>query len=290
MSLAKSASLGLSFYEENNILERKPNDSDERITQIINAVYRQVVGNSYIMKQERVVNAESRFRNGQLSVRDFVRQIANSDLYRRRFFENSPRYRFTELNFKHLLGRTPENQDEMRFHSDILDTYGYEADINAYVDSEEYSEAFGDNIVPYFRGYKTTKNRTMVEFTHSFAMLRGVASSDYGTNLRSPAIHKNVLTQTAVPIVPPSGGAVGYGWAFQGNDDFSSATRQGVGAGDDGQIFRVEVTGYRAKSFNRQPKFRWSNKVYMIPYNQLSDIYQKVHQQGGAIASITPVN
>lgn len=289
MSLEKSASLGLSFYEEDAIIERKPNDSDERTNQIINAVYRQVLGNSYVMKSERVVNAESRFRNRQLTVRELVRAIANSEAYRSRFFETCPRYRFTELNFKHLLGRTPENQDEMRFHSDILDNYGYEADIDAYIDSEEYTEAFGDDIVPYFRGYKTDNNRTMVEFTHSFAMLRGVASSDYGSNLTSPVIHKNVLTQTPISIKPPSGGAAGAGWAFQ-STPLDSATRQGVGADEDGKIFRVEVTGYRSKTVNRVSKFRRPNKVHMVSYSQLSELYQRVHKQGGAIASITPIN
>lgn len=289
MSLERSANLGLSFYEEDTIIERKPNDSDERTNQIINAVYRQVLGNSYVMKSERVVNAESRFRNRQLNVREFVRAIANSDAYRRRFFESCPRYRFTELNFKHLLGRTPENQDEMRFHSDILDNYGYEADIDAYIDSEEYTEAFGDDIVPYFRGYKTNNNRTMVEFTHSFAMLRGVASSDYGSNLTSPVIHKNVLTQTPISVIPPSGGAAGNGWAFKGTD-LDSATRQGVGADEDGKVFRVEVTGYSAKKFNRIPKFSRANKVYNVSYNQLSELYQRIHKQGASIASITPIN
>ncbi|WP_373478438.1 phycobilisome rod-core linker polypeptide [Geminocystis sp.] len=286
MSLQQGANLGISLFEDADILERKPHDSDERISQIINAVYRQVLGNSYVMKSERLVNAESRFRNGQLTVRDFVRAIANSDLYRQRFFEPSPRYRFTELNFKHLLGRTPENQDEMRYHSDVLDTLGYEADINVYVDSDEYTEAYGDNIVPYYRGYKTDNNRTMVEFTHLFAMLRGAASSDSNS---SPVIHKSILTQTPLAIIPPSGGSAGSGWAFQ-DTPLMAATRQGVGAGDDGKIYKVEVTGYRAKVYNAFPKYRRPNKVYMIPYNQLSELYQTIHKQGASIASITPVN
>ncbi|BAQ61070.1 phycobilisome phycoerythrin-associated linker polypeptide [Geminocystis sp. NIES-3708] len=286
MSLQQAANLGISLFEDANIIERKPNDSDERISQIINAAYRQVLGNSYIMSSERLVNAESRFRNGQLSVRDFVRAIANSDLYRQRFFEPSPRYRFTELNFKHLLGRTPENQEEMRYHSDILDTLGYEADIDAYLDSDEYSEAYGDNIVPYYRGYKTDNNRTMVEFTHLFAMLRGAASSDSN---KSPVIHKSVLTQTPLSVIPPSGGAAGAGWAFQ-DTPLTSATRQGVGAGDDGKIYRVEVTGYRAKVYNSFPKYRRPNKVYMVPFNKLFQLYQTIHKQGASVASVTPVN
>jgi phycoerythrin-associated linker protein len=289
MSLQQSANLGISFFEEANIIERKPHDSDETITQIINAVYRQVVGNSYIMGSERVVNAESRFRNGQLTVRELVREIANSDLYRQRFFEPCPRYRFTELNFKHFLGRTPENQEEMRYHSDILDTLGYQADINAYIDSEEYTEAYGDNIVPFYRGYKTNNNRTMVEFTHMFAMLRGAASSDVGKRLQSPVIHKSVLTQTPLAVIPPSGGASGNGWAFQ-DTPLTSATRQGVGASDDGKIYKVEVTGYRAKVYNSFPKYRRPNKVYMVPFNKLFELYVTLHKQGASVASVTPVN
>jgi len=289
MSLQQGAKLGISLFEETPIIERKPNDSDDRINQIINAVYRQVVGNSYIMGSERVTNAESRFRNGQLTVRDFVRAIANSDLYRQRFFETCPRYRFTELNFKHFLGRTPENQAEMRYHSDILDTLGYEADINAYIDSDEYTEAFGDNIVPYYRGYKTANNRTMVEFTHLFAVLRGAASADVGKALHSPVIHKSVLTQTPLSVIPPSGGSIGSGWAFQ-DTPLTSATRQGVGADEDGTIYRVEVTGYRAKVYNSFPKFRRPNKVYMVPFNKLFELYVTLHKQGASVASITPIN
>ena len=126
----------------------------------------------------------------------------------------------------------------------------------------------------------------MVEFTHIFAMLRGAASSDSNN---SPVIHKSILTQTPLAIIPPSGGSAGSGWAFQ-DTPLMAATRQGVGAGDDGKIYKVEVTGYRAKVYNAFPKYRRPNKVYMIPYNQLSELYQTIHKQGASIASITPVN
>jgi phycoerythrin-associated linker protein len=38
------------------------------------------------------------------------------------------------------------------------------------------------------------------------------------------------------------------------------------------------------------PKFRWSNKVLLVPFDELSDTYQRIHKQGGKIASITAVN
>ena len=52
----------------------------------------------------------------------------------------------------------------------------------------------------------------------------------------------------------------------------------------------IEVTSYRSKSVNNFSKFRRSNKVYLVPYDKLSEEYQRIHRQGGVIASVTPVN
>ena len=46
-------------------------------------------------------------------MREFVRLVAKSGLYKEKFFENCNPYRFIELNFKHLLGRAPNNSQEM---------------------------------------------------------------------------------------------------------------------------------------------------------------------------------
>jgi phycoerythrin-associated linker protein len=243
------------------------------------------------MESERAVVPESQFKRGELSVREFVRALAKSEAYSSRFFETSPRYRFIELNFKHLLGRTPEGLEEMRVHSTILDTEGFAAEIDSYLDSDEYQNAYGENIVPYYRGYKTEPNRTMVEFTHMFAMLRGASSSDFKGSLagKSPVLNQYVIQNTPLAVIPPSGGAAGNGWSFQ-EPALGSRSRQGAGAGEEGKVFRVEVTGYSSPGVvNRVSKFRRSNKVYLVPFNQLSETYQRIHKQGGVIASITPV-
>jgi phycoerythrin-associated linker protein len=65
--------------------------------------------------------------------------------------------------------------------------------------------------------------------------------------------------------------------------------RRGVSPSSEGKMYRIEVTGYRAKSVNTVSKFRQSNQVYLVPYNRLSQEYQRIHKQGGVIASITPV-
>jgi phycoerythrin-associated linker protein len=245
------------------------------------------------MESVRAVVPESQFKRGELSVREFVRALAKSAAYSSRFFETCPRYRFIELNFKHLLGRTPEGLEEMRAHSTILDTEGFEAEIDSYIDSDEYQNAYGENIVPYYRGYKTEPSRTMVEFTHIFAMLRGASSSDFKGSLagKTPVLNQYVIQSTPLAVIPPSGGVAGDGWSFQERAIGSRSQGSfGVGTGQEGKVFRIEVTGYGSPGVvNRVSKFRRSNQVYLVPFNQLSETYKRIHKQGGVISSITPV-
>ena len=291
MVFGPASRLGVSLFEETPCLELMPGRSEEEVETIIRAVYRQVLGNAYVMESERATIPESQFKRGELSVREFVRALAKSDVYSSRFFDTCPRYRFVELNFKHLLGRAPDGLEEMRGHSTILDTQGFEAEIDSYLDSDEYQNAYGENIVPYYRGYKTQPGQNMVGFTHMFALLRGASSSDFKGSLsgKSPVLNKYVIQETPVAIIPPSGGSVGDGWSFP---DRQRAVKSvyNVGSGDEGKVFRIEVTGYRTSAKNRIQKIRQSNQVYVVPFSRLSQEYQRIHKQGGVIASITAVN
>ena len=291
MVFGPASRLGVSRFEETPPVEWIPGLSADDLETIIQAVYRQVLGNAYVMESERLTTAESQFKDGTYSVREFARAVAKSGMYRARFFESSPRYRYTELNFRHLLGRAPNGYDEMKMHSDILDSEGFEADIDSYIDSDEYQDSFGEDFVPFIRGYKSEAARTMVEFTHTFELVRGASSSSLKGNISGtkPRLNALVSNATPTPIVAPSGGS--DGWAFQPTDAVRDPKgRQGVGAGSNGKVYRIEVTAYRAKSVNRVSSFRRSNKVYLVPYDKLSAEYQRIHRQGGVIASVTPVN
>ena len=164
---------------------------------VIRAVYRQVLGNAYIMESERPVVPESQLKQGIIDVREFVRQVAKSELYRSRFFDNVYRYRAIELNFKHLLGRAPDDYSETIHHSNILDEKGFEADIDSYLDSDEYLDAFGENIVPYYRGYKTQTGKKILEFTNMLQLVRSNSSSDknLATN-NEPQLVRSLITNT----------------------------------------------------------------------------------------------
>ena len=280
------------FSEESEApLELLPGDEDSKKEQIIRAVYKQVLGNAYVMESERQLVPESQFKLGEISVREFVRRIAKSDLYRGRFFETCARYRYIELAFRHLMGRAPIDFQEMRDHSERLDAKGYDADIDSFLDCDDYQNAFGEWIVPYQRGWKTESCTTLQEFTWSFQLLRGNSSSSLKGDLAgiSSKLGGAAYQNRPLAVVPPSSSETS-GWSFRPSRNLQDApTRLGVGAGEEGMTYRVEVTGYSANNVRRISRYVRSNRVYYVPFNKLSEQFIRIHREGGKIASITPV-
>lgn len=286
MAFGPASRLGVSLFDETPPVEWVVGQSQGDTETIIRAVYRQVLGNAYVMESERLTVAESQFKRGELSVREFVRAVAKSDLYCSRFFTSCARYRAIELNFRHLLGRPPLDLEEMRSHSTILDTQGFAADIDSYIDSDEYQNTFGENIVPFIRGYKTEACTSMVQFTHTFELVRGASSSSLKGDLsgNSPKLNSLVINPTPTAVIP----SVGAGSTFRNPSD-APLTRRGAFAAPSSNFYRIEVTGYRAKTVNKVSQFRRSNKVYLVPFEQLSAQFQRIHAQGGLISSVTVV-
>ena len=180
MSLVKAPALGIERFANGQNKEhwRHASDSDKRA--IIRAVYQQVLGGQYLMASERLEGAESLFLNGYLSVREFVRTLAKSAQYRSRFFESCNPYRFIELNFKHLLGRAPQNKAEMLHHFTILQEQGYDAEIDSYIDSAEYSRNFGNDCVPHLHGWNYSTGQEGRQFSWLMQLARGAAASVKG--------------------------------------------------------------------------------------------------------------
>lgn len=184
-------------------LELVPVRTETEVEIVIKAAYKQVLGNAHIMESERLTVAESQLKRGEISVREFVRTIAKSELYKSRFIDNCPRYRSHELNFKHLLGRAPDDYQETLTHSQVLDSQGYEADIDTYIDSDEYQEVFGENIVPYYRGYKTQTGKKLLGYTNMFKMLESISTSDRaGAAGNAPRLVKSIIYNNPNGNVP----------------------------------------------------------------------------------------
>jgi phycocyanin-associated rod linker protein len=162
--------MGIRGITETTPLELRPNASQDQLNAILRAIYRQVLGNDHLFGADRkeLASAESLLRRGSLTVREFVRLIAKSEAYKRRFLYPNSQTRAIELNFKHLLGRAPTSPKDIARHLDIYHAGGHSAEIDSYIDSPEYLEAFGDNIVPYPRGFEYRKAHTTRDFTNLF--------------------------------------------------------------------------------------------------------------------------
>ena len=281
MTLANAAYLGIERFSSDRNKENWSNATENDKAALIRAVYKQVLGNQYIMASERLEGPESLFKRGYLSVREFVRQVAKSGLYRAKFFENCNAYRFIELNFKHLLGRAPQNKAEMLHHFTILQDRGFDAEIDSYIDSAEYQDRFGEEEVPYLHGFGYSKGQQGLQFGYMLQLARGVGASVRGDLLKNqsrlnPAVH----SEKPLPVVSPNT----KGSTFRAVPA-DGVTRQGVGAGEEGRVFRVEIAG-----FNNYRLHKRSNRVRFIPFNKLLQYQQQIHREGGRVVSLTPVN
>ncbi len=282
MTLANAAYLGIERFSLNRNRENWSNATENDKDVLIRAVYRQVLGNQYVMSSERLQGPESLFKRGYLSMRELVRQVAKSGLYKSKFFESTNPYRFIELNFKHLLGRAPQNKEEMLHHFTILQEQGYDAEIDSYLDSAEYQQRFGEEVVPYIHGWDYSVGQQGLQFSYILQLTRGAAGASVRGDLLknqsrlNPAVH----SESPLPVVSPN--AKGSVFRKVTSD---GVTRQGVGSGEEGRTFRVEITG-----FNNYRLHKRSNRVRFIPFNKLLEYQQQIQREGGRIASITPVN
>ncbi len=120
---------------------------------VINAIYCQVmdVFSGQVPAEFRRSDLDSKLRNGEISVREFVKSLASSESYRRRFYTPYPNTKVIEFLFRHLLGRAPATQAEIRQYNKILADQGLRAAVEAMVDSPEYARFFGEDVVPYNR-------------------------------------------------------------------------------------------------------------------------------------------
>jgi phycobilisome core-membrane linker protein len=120
---------------------------------IIKAAYRQLferdITRAYSQSNSYL---ESQVKNGDISMKEFVRRVCKSPLYRKQFFEPFINSRALELAFRHILGRGPSSREEVQKYFDIVSKGGLSALVDALVDSQEYSDYFGEETVPYLRG------------------------------------------------------------------------------------------------------------------------------------------
>ncbi|MDF5708151.1 MAG: phycobilisome rod-core linker polypeptide [Nostoc sp. S4] len=241
-------------------VELRSTNSTEEVEAVIRAVYKQVLGNAHLLESQRLVTGESQLRDRKISVRDFVRIVAKSDIYRTRFFETTAPYRFIELNFKHLLGRAPLEQAEVSEHIRRTVESGYDAEIDSYIDSPEYETTFGENIVPYYRGNSSQVGQKQVGYNRIFGIVRGVAETS--SAVKSSQLVYSVATNSPIKIKLPS--VIG-----------STEKR-----------FKILVQGGSGKFDNPR---RRATTEYIVPASNMTPQIQRINRTSGKIVSITEI-
>lgn len=241
--------------------ELKGNFSEEDLNTVIRAAYKQVLGNAHLMESQRNYSAESQLRHGNINVKGFISAIAKSQLYRDLFFEPVSQYRFIELNCKHLLGRAPKDQTEISYHVQVYQELGYDAEIDSYLQSEEYNQNFGENIVPYCRSSSASGLKN-VNFNRTFALAGSNSSSDVAN--KNAKLIQDLATNLATTLTAP----------YKGSGTPSNRIKR----------FRIVARGAGTTMQNKR-----SNVTYKINYAQMNKTIQYIHRQGGQILSITEI-
>jgi hypothetical protein len=153
------------------------------------------------------------------------------------------------------------------------------AEIDSYIDSPEYLEAFGDNIVPHPRGFEYRKAHTTRDFTNLFALYGGYANNDRSQGRRprlmiplatgfTPAIRRIGVRG----LLPPS----------------PISKHLGPPTGQSDRMFCIEVTRLLnpPSALATSSRVRKSNQQIFVSADQLSATMQRLLKAGAKIVSV----
>jgi phycobilisome rod-core linker protein len=119
------------------------------VDELIEQAYRQIFFHAFKVDRDPVL--ESRLRNGQITVRDFVRSLLLSSKFRNDFYRCNSNYRMVDQIVGRTLGRPVHGEKERIALSILIAQKGLTGLVDHLLDSEEYMQAFGLDAVPYQR-------------------------------------------------------------------------------------------------------------------------------------------
>ncbi|MEB3232781.1 MAG: phycobilisome rod-core linker polypeptide [Leptolyngbyaceae bacterium] len=115
-------------------------------------IYAQVLERQpYQFERRELAKFEKDFLKGKMGVRRFLKELGHSRLYLDTFYYSTSNMKFLETCFKHFLGRSIRNAEELRIYCSSLCKSGVHQLILDILDSDEYRKVFGCFTVPYYR-------------------------------------------------------------------------------------------------------------------------------------------
>jgi phycobilisome core-membrane linker protein len=146
--------------------------SETDVQAAIEATYKQLL-NRVPLAAERLGDVESQFRNQQLTVAEFVGQLAGSDCFQQRLNRMAP-LRAASAAYLALLGRAAQPQEVSRFLATRAKA-GQQAALDGLLTSGEYAQAFGQDTVPYVRGMATADGLPLTNVNRTASLYGGNA-------------------------------------------------------------------------------------------------------------------
>ncbi len=196
--------------------------SDTDVTEIIWAAYRQVFSEHLILESNRQIQLESQLRNRAINVREFIRGLGKSEVFRDQIGEVNSNYRLVDLVCKRFLGRASYGKQEQIAWSIVIATKGLHGFIDLVLDSDEYRENFGDDIVPFQRRRMEARPFNLVNprygeywrgrlvemelTTRSYYQVRQYQSGDLDKKVIRQAIPASFLVMAQNMMVPQVNG------------------------------------------------------------------------------------
>ena len=113
---------------------------------VIATAYRQIFFHALSCDRERFL--ESQLRSGNITTRDFIRGLLLSERFQQGYYQCSSNYRMVDQVVGRVLGRPVHGDAERRAWSIVIGAQGFTAFVDQLLDSEEYMESFGYDLVP----------------------------------------------------------------------------------------------------------------------------------------------
>ena len=124
-------------------------DDRDNLVTVIESAYRQIFFHAF--QTDRDVNLESQLKDGQITVRDFIRGLVLSDTFKRTFYGFNSNYKVVRHLCERILGRKVNGKGEELSWSIVIASKGLEGLVDVLLDSPEYLDAFGYDTVPFQR-------------------------------------------------------------------------------------------------------------------------------------------
>ena len=125
---------------------------NSEVDSLISKAYRQIF--FHAMSSDREPFLESQLRNGEITVRDFIRGLLVSRRFSEGYFNCSSNYRMVDQVVGRALGRPVHGEAERRSWSIVIAEKGFKAFIDQILDSDEYMSSFGYDRIPEQRSRK----------------------------------------------------------------------------------------------------------------------------------------